>query len=204
MSATQTAVPTLAEGDRMDREEFHRRYLLRPDLHHVELIEGVVCFMPMPISWKDHADPQTFMITWVGVYRSRHDDVVGGVSASVFLDGRNQPEPDALLFRQDRKLITADGYIGGAPDLVVEVANSSVSRDLREKKDAYERNGVREYIVWRVQDYAIDWFQLRNGRFERREPGEDGVIESDVFPGLRLNVTKALEGDLAGVLAEVR
>ena len=203
MGATRTAAPTLAEGDRMDREEFHRRYLLRPDLHRVELIEGVV-HMPMPISWTDHADPHKFMVTWAGIYEARHPGIKAGTPASVFLDGRNQPEPDALLFSKASGILGADGYLHGAPEVVIEIANSTLTRDLREKKDAYERNGVREYIVWRVQDYAIDWFQLRNGRFERREPDADGIIESEVFPGLRLNVTKALEGDLAGVLAEVR
>ncbi len=203
MGATRTAAPTLAEGDRMDREEFHRRYLLRPDLHRVELIEGVV-YMPMPISWTDHADPHKFMVAWAAVYEAGHPGIKAGTPASVFLDGRNQPEPDALLFSTASGILGADGYLHGAPEVVIEIANSTLTRDLREKKDAYERNGVREYIVWRVQDYAIDWFQLRNGRFERREPGADGIIASEVFPGLRLNVTKALEGDLAGVLAEVR
>lgn len=61
---------------------------------------------------------------------------------------------------------------------------------------------MQEYIVWRVYDAAIDWFELRDGKYERMEPDERGVIESKVFPGLRLDVAKMLAGDLAGVLAE--
>ena len=54
---------------------------------------------------------------------------------------------------------------------MVEVAASSVSYDLHEKREAYRRNGVREYIVWRVQDRAIDWFVLRGGAYEPLAPG---------------------------------
>jgi Uma2 family endonuclease len=72
------------------------------------------------------------------------------------------------------------------------------------KYNAYERNRIHEYIVWRVEDEAIDWFRLREGRYERVAAGADGIIESDAFPGLRLHVEKMLEGDLSGVLAELR
>ena len=116
---------------------------------------------------------------------------------------RNEPEPDAFMFHTDSGLVNDDGYAEGSPELVIEIANSSVARDLGVKKRAYERNGIREYIVWRVRDQAIDWFQLRDGAYVKREPDADGVIESEAFPGLRLNVEKALNVDLAGVLGEL-
>ena len=50
--------------------------------------------------------------------------------------------------------------------------------------EAYERNGVCEYIVWRVDDHEIDWFVLRNSRFEKLAPDEDGTLRSTVLPGL--------------------
>ena len=103
----------------------------------------------------------------------------------------------------DRVPPVAEGHLGGAPQLVVEIAASSVSYDLHDKKEAYRRNQVREYIVWRVLDQAIDWFRLEAGEYARVEPDERGVIESTTFPGLRLNVPKMLTGDLAGVLAEL-
>ncbi len=97
--------------------------------------------------------------------------------------------------------INADGYIQGAPELVVEIAGSTASIDLHAKKNAYRRNGVQEYLVWRVYDRALDWFSFREGEYVRLEPGASGVIESGVFPGLRLDVAKLLAGDLAGVIA---
>jgi Uma2 family endonuclease len=60
---------------------------------------------------------------------------------------------------------------------------------------------VREYIVWRVLDGAIDWFRWEDGEYRRVEPDERGLIESTVFPGLRLDVAKMLAGDLTGIMA---
>ena len=80
-------------------------------------------------------------------------------------------------------------------------AASSASYDLHDKRRAYQRNGVREYVVWRVLDGAIDWFRLENGEYVRVDPDPDGIIESREFPGLRLNVPRMLAADLAAVLA---
>src|SRR5205085_1039208 len=83
--------------------------------------------------------------------------------------------------------IDADGYIERAPELVAEVAASSASIDLNAKLRVYRRNGVREYIVWRVLDRAIDWFVLRQGTFVRLDPEADGTLHSPTFPGLWLD-----------------
>ncbi len=58
--------------------------------------------------------------------------------------------------------------------------------------------------MWRVQDRAIDWFVLREGRFEPLSPDDDGIIRSTVFPGLWLDPAALLRGDLAAVLAVVQ
>jgi Uma2 family endonuclease len=96
-----------------------------------------------------------------------------------------------------------DGYIVGAPQLIVEVAASSASYDLHVKKEAYRRNGVAEYVVWRVLDEAIDWFRLVDGQYASIEPDAEGMIESEQFPGLRLHVPSMLAGDLPALLARM-
>ena len=83
----------------------------------------------------------------------------------------------------------------------MEVTASSAWYDLYEKKEAYRRNKVREYVVWRFLDRSIDWFELRDGDYVLREPDAVGIVESVQFPGLRLHVPNMLAGDAAGVLA---
>jgi Uma2 family endonuclease len=88
----------------------------------------------------------------------------------------------------------------GAPELVVEVAASSAAIDLGDKKRAYRRSGVQEYIVWQVFDQKIDWFALNDGDYISLIPDEKGVICSVVFPGLWLDVAAMLQGNMQQVL----
>jgi len=114
------------------------------------------------------------------------------------------PQPDAFLIieaeRGGQARIDDDGYVAGAPELIMEVAASSASYDLHDKMNAYRRNGVREYLVWRVFDAAIDWFVLREGRYEPLAPAADGITRSEVFPGLWLDAAALTRRDMASVV----
>jgi Uma2 family endonuclease len=204
--ATHTDAPiSLEPGDHLTREEFHRRYCARPDIKKAELIDGVV-YVPSPIRADLHAEPHSAIVGWLYAYKARNGTVRVLDNATVFLNAENirdEVQPDACLWVDEPggPRLTEDHYLRGAPQLVVEIAASSVSYDLYEKKEAYRRNGVHEYVVWRVLDKAIDWFELRDGVYVPRAPGADGIIESLRFPGLRLHVPSMLAGDAAGVLA---
>jgi Uma2 family endonuclease len=103
-----------------------------------------------------------------------------------------------------RVKINVDDYIEDAPDLVVEIAASSASYDLHDKLNAYRRNGVREYVVYRVLEGQVDWFVLEEGRFVAFSPSADGLLRSTIFPGLWLDAAALVRGDLAAVLAVVQ
>jgi Uma2 family endonuclease len=199
--------PQLENGDRLTRAEFMRRYHAMPDLKKAELIEGVV-YVPSPVRQRYHGRPHSHLIGWLVNYEAGTPGVESGDSSSLLLDLDNVPQPDALLFiqadRGGRVRINEEGYIVGAPDLVAEVAASSASYDLHDKLNAYRRNGVREYIVYRVFDQKIDWFVLNDGRFEPLPPSPDGSLRSTTFPGLWLDAAALVAGDLATVLAVVQ
>jgi Uma2 family endonuclease len=84
--------------------------------------------------------------------------------------------------------------------LIAEVAASSASYDMHDKLRAYQRNGVVEYVVWRVWDRAIDWFVLRNDRYAPLPLSPAGYYQSEVFPGLWLDPAALVRGDLAQVM----
>jgi Uma2 family endonuclease len=203
MARTMESV-MLESGDRLPQEEFHRRYSLRPDIKKAELIGGIV-YVASPARWDKHGKHQSLAVMWLRAYAADRPDLGVGDADTVFLTGGDEVQPDAFLFRLSGPdagaRVTASGYIEGAPELVVEVAASSVSYDLHDKLEAYRRAGVLEYIVWRVLDSAIDWFRLRDGIYTRVEPDADGSIESVIFPGLRLDVPAMLAGQTRGVLA---
>lgn len=201
------SVPRLENGDRLPRAEFERRYSAMPEHVRAELVEGIV-IMASPVRHNLHAAQHAILTTWAGVYLIGTPGVLSGSDGTVRLDPVNEPQPDVYLMidpvRGGNARIDADGYISGAPELVAEVAASTVSHDLGPKLNAYRRNGVSEYLVWRVEDAAIDWFVLRDGRFDRLLPEADGITRSLVFPGLWLDAAALLAGDLTRVHAVLR
>ncbi len=195
-------IPPLENGDRLGRREFERRYQAMPELKKAELIEGVV-HMPSPVHYTGHSEPHSQIMTWLGIYATATPGVRAGDNATLRLDSDNEVQPDALLRidRGGRSRVSGEDYLEGAPELVVEIAASSATNDLRDKLRVYRRNGIQEYLVWRVYDEQVDWFQLIEEEYTPLAPDESGMIRSQVFPGLWLNVNALLDGDLAKVLA---
>ncbi len=191
------AIPPLENGDRLTRAEFERRWDAMPHLKQAELIEGEV-YMPSAVRYRQHGHPHTRLVTWLGMYENETPGVEAGDNSSIRLDVDNEPQPDAFLIilpeRGGRARISEDDYIEGAPELVAEVASSSVSYDLGKKLNVYRRCGVCEYIVWRVLDRQIDWFVNREGRFELLSPSVEGILRSTVFPGLWLDPVALVQG----------
>ncbi len=204
----RNGVPELHPGDRLTVAEFERRYEAMPELKKAELIEGVV-YMSSAVRFDLHGDQHFNLIGWLFTYRAYTPAVQGGDNATLRLPkGMNLPQPDACLrivadllgqSRTDRK-----GYVRGAPELVGEVTASTASYDLHDKLEAYQRNGVREYVVWRVEDRAIDWFVLHGDKFRRMPTDKDGIYRSKVFPGLWLDPHALIDGDLQRVLKVVQ
>jgi hypothetical protein len=200
-------VPPLQPGDRLTRAEFERRYDATPNLKKAELIEGIV-YMPPPVSHTEHSGPHAQFIGWLAFYAAATPGLMFGDNGSCRLDLDNMPQPDAYLLIPPvcggQAKIDEDGYVAGAPELVGEVAASSVSYDLHVKLNVYRRNGVREYVVWRTQDRQIDYFILREGEYRPLAPDERGILRSEAFPGLWLNPAALIAGDLAAVAQTVQ
>lgn len=194
----------LENGDRLSRAEFERRYDAMPRLKKAELIEGVV-HMPSPVRVRSHGRPHAHLIGWLVHYEAHTPGVSTADNSTARLALDNEPQPDAVLFidpeHGGQARISPDDYLEQGPELVGEVAASSVSYDLHAKFHVYRRNEVREYVVWRVLDGAVDWFVLHEGQYERLPPDADGLFRSRVFPGLWLDPAALLRKDLVTVLA---
>lgn len=193
--------PRLETGDRLDQPTFHRLYENTPKDFKAELIQGTV-IVPSPLRW-DHGKPHALVMTWLGVYYAATPGTDTADNVTVLLPPDDEPQPDAALIikpacggqtRED------DGYLAGAPELIVEVASSSVSYDLHSKYDTYQQQGVREYVVVLVNEPEVRWFVLDQGRFMRLPADGDGIYRSRVFPGLWLDAAALLSGDARQML----
>ena len=209
-------VPPLKHGERLTREEFERRYEAMPYLKKAELIEGVV-YMPSPVRIDFHGRSHAQIMAWLGAYWIATPGVDLADNSTVYLDSNNEHQPDALLriepAQGGQSQIIDEGYVEGAPELIVEIAGTSADYDLQDKLEVYQRCSVQEYIVWQTQERRLDWFQPRfhrdskqlvNGEYVAIAPNAEGVIESQVFPGLRLAVAALLAGDMVQVSSELQ
>ncbi len=196
--------PPLSPGDQLTRAEFERRYRAHPEIKKAELIEGVV-YMPSPIHFFSHSQPHGYMMGWLALYCAHTPGVMVGDNASVRLDYENEVQPDALL-RLDEALggksrVTEDDYLAGPPEFVMEIAASSAAYDMHVKRRVYARSGVQEYLAVQMYERRVDWFVWREGVYETLPVDEEGVVRSEVFPGLWLKPEALLAGDLPGLLA---
>lgn len=198
------SIPPLEAGARLTRSEFERRYHAMPHVKKAELIEGVV-YIPSPVRYRDHGKQTGLITAWLGTYHAATPYTDFADNATLLLDSDNEPQPDVLLRLDDavggKSWINDKGYLEGSPELIVEVAASSESYDLHDKLRAYRRNGVQEYVVWCVYDRQIQWHKLEAESYVLLSPDRSGVLRSQVFPGLQLDVKAVLKDDLAKVLA---
>ncbi len=216
--ASPLIIPPLRDGDRLDREEFHRRYEAMGEGARAELIEGIVHLyqeageMPSPASY-DHGGPYQTASNWIGYYRLRTPGLLSGIDCTVFADHANEPQPDLLvgipdsvggqarLVRRGRKR-----WFAQVPELLIEVAASTARTDLGQKRQMYARNGAREYIVLLPEREPAEaiWFTNTHGEFVPIEPDPaDGLLKSRVFPGLWLDVDALFADDLQRLAAAV-
>ncbi|BAY92202.1 MULTISPECIES: Uma2 family endonuclease [unclassified Tolypothrix] len=206
-NSSQRNLPPLQSGDRLTRPEFERRYEAAPHIKKAELIEGIV-YVASPLRHEQHGKPHSRVLTWLGVYQSLTPGVDLSVEPTVRLDLDNEPQPDAVLFLESavggQTRLSSDGYIEGAPELIVEIAASSAAIDRGSKKQAYRRNGVLEYVIWQSYENQIEWFYLTDGDYQLLSPDTDGIIRSQVFPGLWLAVEALLNNQMAQVLELVQ
>jgi Uma2 family endonuclease len=200
----QKRLPPLENGDRLNRYEFERRYNAMPHLRKAELIEGIV-YVPAALRFRSHAEPHGNLFIWLGTYKVATLGIALGIEPTVRLDLDNEPQPDAVLLIEEscggQARLSEDDYIEGAPELVAEIAVSSAAIDLGDKKRAYRRNGIQEYIVWQVFDQKVEWFYLEEGEYVSLPVDADNVIRSRRFPGLWLAVNELLVANMVQVLA---
>ena len=198
-------VPPLLDGTRMDRDTFHRVYCLHPEIRKAELIDGVVR-VASPVS-AAHADAHADLVIWCGTWSSSNRRTRISDNITVILDELEFQPDVSLSIRPERGgtiRYSPELYLIGAPDLIAEIAVSTEALDTGARMEAYRAGGVQEYIVWRVLSQRIDWHVLKNGQYELLLPDEMGIVRSESFAGLWLDVAAMLAEDMARVLTTLR
>lgn len=162
-----------------------------PEVKKAQLIQGIV-YMASPVSIKRHAVPDNTLQGLLFFYANSRAGLECASNGTVRLSPDDVIQPDVCLRKLPefggKTTLDDNDQLRGAPELVVEIANSSASIDLHDKKDSCRRAGVLEYIVWETRGNEFHWWALEDDDY-RPLPQVGNCIESRAFPGLRLNIT---------------
>ena len=99
-------------------------------------------------------------------------------------------QPDLCLICDLSKL--DDRGCFGAPDLIIEIiSENNAKRDLQDKYELYEENGVREYWIVRPSEKTVQQFFLENDKYVYKKAySADDVIAPIVMPELSITLSE--------------
>lgn len=123
---------------------------------------------------------------------SKNDNgYVASAPCDVKFDDGNVLHPDLLYISEERKAEIVKERIMGAPDLVAEILSpSNAYYDLRQKKDIYQKYGVKEYIIIDPIAQDADLYVLKDSVYHLdQKVNKNERLRSLVIPGLVLEMT---------------
>ncbi|RCJ14690.1 hypothetical protein A6S26_11375 [Nostoc sp. ATCC 43529] len=142
----------------------------------------------MPPIGNDHASDHGIIMYAVYLFASIKGITLNGKDNCTYRKtGFNEAQPDASYYIGDNANVIPYGTsivnldIYPPPDLLIEVANTSLADDLGNKRLLYEDLGVKEYWILNVQNVEIMAFAIEN-------QGSRRITESQVLPGLAISL----------------
>ena len=110
----------------------------------------------------------------------------------VKLDDGNILQPDILYISPERKTDLIKDCVEGAPDLVIEILSpSNAYYDLRQKKDIYEKHGVKEYIIIDPVQENADVYMLKEGSYQLPQKVQKSeTLHSVLLKGFSVELAK--------------
>lgn len=148
---------------------------------------------PLKLKHSDYDDEIGYLL---GTYRRATPGIQVTHNASAILGEKSEPQPDlAMRILPEyggQSRTTANDYLEGAPELVVEIAHSRRGLAMHAKRDDYKRNGVIEYLVLLVEEREVRWFYFPDDEIR---PNREGISRSRVFPGFWVDIDALLRRD---------
>jgi Uma2 family endonuclease len=140
----------------------------------------------MPPVGNDHASDHTIVISAISLFAATKNIALNGKDNCTYRKtGFNEAQPDVSYYIGENADVISYGTsiinldIYPAPDLVIEVANTSLADDLGKKRLLYEDLGVKEYWIVDVQNIQVMAFVIEN-------QGSKRITESQILPGLTI------------------
>ncbi len=176
-----------------DKKYTWQDYLTWPDDERWEVIDGEAYAMTPSPTFRHQKITGNFYVILRDKLKGKRC-VPAIAPLDVYLDNFNFVQPDVMVVCDEKKI---KDRIYGAPDLIIEVLSPSTSlKDKREKKNLYERFGVREYIVVHLEEMFIERYSLKRNKFE--EPtvlGTEDVLKLSSLDGIDIQLREIFESE---------
>jgi len=123
---------------------------------------------------------------------NHNDGFMVSAPMDVKFDDGNVLQPDVLYISAERKREIVKDRIEGAPDLVIEILSpSNAYYDLRQKKDIYEKYGVKEYVIVDPIALSFELYILKDSVYHLHQKAEKTEkLNSILLPGLSFDLSK--------------
>ena len=158
-------------------------------------------FIMSPAPNLTHATIITRLVTMFANYIDEND-----IKAEVYSDNTDLFLSEEAHYMPDVSVVCNPAIIAngkkilGAPDLIVEVLSESTKKnDLGQKKDVYEKYGVREYWIVDPWIRQIKVFHLVEGKFKLSGEYQISDIEDNnkitvsIFKGMIVDIRKVFK-----------
>lgn len=118
------------------------------------------------------------------------------VPTDVALDDHNGVVPDLAFVSKERAfLLEREDYVDGVPDMMFEIISpGSVRRDRVDKKELYEKFGVKEYWLIDPANRALEIYILRENAYILHQFLEEtGQADSVILIGFEINIAELFQ-----------
>lgn len=170
----------------------YQDYLELPDDGNLyEIINGELIMTPAPVPKHQliHRKIQNRLTNFVE--ENRLGEILYA-PCDVLLSETNLVQPDIFFIAKANRKIIGEKNIQGIPDLIIEILSPTTAYyDLIEKKELYEKFGVKEYWIVDPKKKWIEIYTLEERKYKLHQRGEKtDKINSRLLKGFELGLKK--------------
>jgi Uma2 family endonuclease len=166
-------------------------YMMLEEGAPFQLINYDLIMSPAPIPEHQIISGRLFNTISFFLMQSNNYGIAMYAPVDVCFDEGNVVQPDLLYIPDSRKEIIQK-RIEGAPDLIIEILSpSNAYYDLRQKKDIYQKFGVKEYIIVDPVAFNCELYILKDGAYQLQQKAEKAEkLNSVLLSGLSFDLSK--------------
>ena len=167
-------------------------YMMLEEGAPFQLVENDLIMSPSPSLAHQLILGEFYEIIKAFIKGSNNQGLIVLSPMDVRFDNDNIFQPDLIYISNEKKQEIVKDIIEGAPDLVIEILSpSNAYYDLRQKKDIYQKHGVKEYIIVDPIAFNCELYVLKDGGYhldQKKEKNE--ILNSILLPGLIFDLNK--------------